>query len=363
MEDNFFINKKIAIVHDYLYTYGGAERVLEVFHEIFPYAQVYTSYFLPNKFPESFTSWGIKETWLGKTALKNTPLRKYFTLLCPFALKSLDLSTYDIVISSCTGPSKGVNTKKNCMHISYIYSPPWLEWNIIKPNTIFKTIYLRISRWWDFKAAQKPQYLIAISGIIKKRIKQFYKRESVVIYPPVDINKIIFQLDSQIIKEDYFIMCGRLEIYKGVSIVAKILDRNNLKLKIIGTGADQKNLFGLSKNIESLGFINDEQKFRELSKAKALIMWNEEDFGINMVEAIACGTPVIAFNKGGSQDIIKDGVNGVFFNTQDEKDLLQAIQRIKNITVDKSILINSIKSFSCEEFKKNILKYIKSTYL
>jgi len=354
-------NKKIAIVHDYFYVYGGAERSVEVIHEMFPDAPVYTSYFLPSAFPESFSKWNIQESFLGKTSLKNTVLRKFFTLLCPKAIELFDFSDYDIVISSTAGPAKGAITKGKTKHISYIYTPPWFEWGIAKAP-LRRKIYLPFMKKWDYRASQRPNKLVAISQVVKQRITQFYNRDSTIIYPPVEISRLQNSLGTQdfTLKEDYFVMGGRLELYKGVSIVAKILDKHGIKLKIMGKGKDAENLTGLSSNIEYLGFVSDEEKALLISKAQAFIMWNEEDFGITLVESLCCGTPIIAYGKGGALDIVQPGINGILFEEQTEQSFLAAIQKLQALDFNYKVVQESANKFSKEVFKKQFYKAIEA---
>jgi len=348
--------KKIALVHDYMYTYGGAERVFEVMVEAFPDADIYTSYYLPEKMPDKFKSWRIHESFLGKIPfLKNTFLRRYFTFPNFLAMWLLDLKKYDLIISSSSGPAKAIRFRKDAKHICYIHTPHWEAWGIKNSKSIFIKIAKPLLRWLEFWSAQKPSLLLANSSTTQKRIKEFYKRDSVVVYPPIDVERIQnFLKDKSIKKEDFFIMVCRLDLYKGVSIVAKILDKNGYKMKIIGKGEDEKNLVGLSNNIQYLGPVDDETKWIEMAKAKAFIMWNVEDFGITMVESLACGTPVIALGKGGSRDIIEDEINGIFFERQTEEDLIDAIKKLKKTHFDQKYMVQSVQKFSRESFRKKL---------
>lgn len=354
-------DKSIALVHDYLYTYGGAERVMEVIHDIFPKSPVYTSYFIKDKFPKQFEAFNIKESFLGKISLKNTWLRKFFTLFIPFAFETMNLSKYDIIISDSAGPAKGVNSSKNSFHISYIHTPPWFEWGIAKAR-LRRRIYLPLLKAWDKRAAKKPNILLANSTTVADRIKTFYKRDSIILHPPVEIEKLRSYVKNTSEKEDYYLMCSRLDMYKGVSTVAKILVKNGKSMKIIGRGDDEKNLINLPSNIEYLGFVDDQKKAEVFAKAKALIVWNEEDFGITMVEAIALGTPVIALNKGGALDILEDMENGVLFDDQTEDSLMQAIQKLDNNKFDSEFIKQSADKFSREEFERKFLDILNSEY-
>ena len=351
--------KKIAIVHDYLYVYGGAERVLEALHEIFPNAPIYTTYYVKDKLPKSFSTWNIKETYLGKIFIKNTWFRRFYSLFTYSAIRKFNFSEYDLIISITAGPAKNIRVTGKTKHISYILTPPWFEWGIAKPR-FRKKIYLWLSRMWDYKASQQPDKLIAISHTVQKRIKSFYKRDSTIIFPPVEIEHLRRLIQEKVIKKNYLLMCGRLEFYKGVSTVAKILEKQNIEMKIAGSGDDAKNLIGLSKRIEYLGFVDDQTKAKLMSEAKALIFWNEDDFGLTMVEALSCGTPVIAFGKGGALDIISDGKNGILLKYQTEKELLRAIKQIDSLSLDAKEIALSAERFSKDNFKKAIIKFVNS---
>lgn len=362
MSTNSGNQKKIALVHDYMYTYGGAERVFEVIREIFPEADVYTSYYIREAMPESWKNWRIKESFLGKIPfLKNTFLRRYFTFPNFLGIWSLNLKKYDLIISSSSGPAKGVRYRKNAKHICYVHTPHWEAWGIKNSKSIFIKLAKPLLRWLEFWSSQKPSLLLANSSTTQKRIKEFYKRDSLILYPPIDVEKINhFLADKNIQKEDFFIMVCRLDLYKGVSIVAKILDKYGYRMKIIGKGEDEKNLQGLSKNIEYLGPVDDETKWAEMAKAKAFIMWNIEDFGITMVESLACGTPIIAYGIGGSTDIVVDKTNGLFFNEQSESSLIGKIHELKSMNFSKEKCIESSQVFSKKSFQNQILKLIEN---
>lgn len=353
-------DKKIAIIPDYLYTYGGAERVFEVLHETFPEADIYTSYYISDNLPEKLKSWNIHESFLGKIPfLKSTFLRRYFTFPNYFALKTINFKDYDILVSSCTGPSKGISFPKDAIHLSYIHTPPWVAWGIKAPSSFFMKILKPLLRKIDFAAAQKPTLLLANSEITKARIKEFYNRDAIVLYPPVEVEAISnFLKDKNFQKEDYYVMCSRLDLYKGVSVVAKVLDKNGLKMKIIGRGEDEQNLKELTSNIDYLGFVSDQEKYEVIAKAKGLIMWNVEDFGITMVEALACGTPVIAYGKGGATEIVEEGRNGILFYQQNDDSLLKAIDRVESSRFDKAYVISSALKFSKGRFKLRLLEII-----
>lgn len=353
---------KIALVHDHLFERGGAERVLEALHEIFPKAPVYTAYYVEDKFHGLYEGWDIKQSFLRKVpCLSKLSSKSWFRtsllFFYPFIFSRLDLTQYDLVISSTNnGQAKGVKVGKNGYHISYIHTPPKRVWGIL-PVYGLRKFLVKFLRRYDYKFSKMPDILIANSLNVQNRIKKFYKRDSLVINPPV-LQKKLREWSSGYEKEDYFVMGGRLDEFKGVSMVAKILDKHGYKMKIFGRGEDQRNLGNLSANIEYLGYLNEEKKAEVLAKAKAFIMWNEEDFGIGMVESLACGTPVIAYGKGGALEIVENKKNGILFKDQSEVGLIEAVEKISKLSMDLEYIRISAEKFDKEHFIKNIKKNI-----
>lgn len=356
-------NKKIALVHDYFYTRGGAERVFEGLKEIFPDSPVYTSYYLEDKMPEFYKNWQIHESILGKIPiLKKTFLRRYFTLFNYLALRLLKIKDADLVISSSSGPAKGIRFSKGAIHVSYIHTPHWEAWGLKKTRKVFHILFRHLLKRLEFNSSWKPTFLLCNSKTTQERIRHFYLRDAKIIYPPVDVEEIIAHLKQiKIKKEEYFVMCSRLDPYKGISKVAEIISNSNLKLKVIGMpGADLENLQKhISNNIEYLGAVDDKTKWEIISAAKALIFWNVEDFGIVMAEALACGTPVIAYGEGGSVEIVKDGKTGTLFYEQNSESLINAIRKISKMKFKPVELQDSALRFSKLKFNNEILKFIE----
>jgi glycosyltransferase involved in cell wall biosynthesis len=362
---------KIALVHDYLKEYGGAERVVEALHEIFPEAPLYTAYYNPKtlgKDSQRFKGWEIRTSWMQKIpGIKNllSPLK----FLSPLAFESFDLSSFDVVISSSAAYyAKGVITAQGSKHIAYIHTPPrylygytknhWYKKNIF--TKIFGEILNHFMRIYDFQLSQRPDILVANSQNIKKRINKFYRRDAEVINPPVDLSEFeSIKKDTS----DYFLSLARLDPDKNIDLVIKTFNSNGQPLVIVGTGREEARLKKLAKsNITFAGKISDKERVQMLANAKALICAaSEEDFGITAIESQAAGTPVIALYQGGYKETVIDGKTGVFFGDLQIGSLQLAINKFETMKFKTEELKKNAARFSNENFKKQILDLIEKT--
>lgn len=363
---------KVALAHDYLKEFGGAERVLEALHEIFPNAPVYTAYYNPESLGENgkrFATWDIRTSWFQKFPFANYLLSP-FRLFAPLMFESFDLSEYDLVISSSSAAylAKAVITKPETLHISYIHTPPRFLYGYVtsfnyKKNPITRILgeianhFLRI---YDFEVSQRPDILVANSKNIKERIKKFYRRDAVVIYPPVDLKE--FHLKKT--KEEYFLALNRLVRGKGVDIIVSAATKLGISLKVAGVGPEMNALKkAAGKNIEFLGWVSDEERVKLLSSAKALIVAAEdEDFGITSIEAQAAGTPVIAPASGGFLETVIDGKTGLLYGGPglvDADSLTKALQEFDTLKFNPEDCRKNAEKFSKERFKKEILELVE----
>ena len=367
---------KVALAHDYLREYGGAERVLETLHEIFPNAPVYTAYVNLDAMGENgkrFKNWKIYPSWFQKFPFANQLLSP-FRIFGPMMFESFDLSEYDLVISSssATHLSKAVITKPETLHISYIHTPPRFLYGYVTSFNYKKHWWTRLGgeiinhfmRIYDFEVSQRPDILIANSKNIQARIQKFYRRDSVVIYPPIDISEIKLQKK----KQDFFLVLNRLVRGKGTEVIVNAATKLGIQLKVAGTGPEMDNLKKLAgKNIEFLGWVSDEERIKLLQKAKALIVASEdEDFGITSIEAQAAGTPVIAPSSGGFLETVVDQGNrqqatGILYGglgLVTVEALVAALQRFDLADFDPENLRKNAERFSKERFKKEILELV-----
>ena len=359
----------LAIAHDYLNQYGGAERVIEILHELYPDAPIYTSIYIPEKMPDSFRNMDIRISFMQKLPLIKKQF-KYYLLLYPKAFESFNLEGYDIILSSSSAFAKGIIPGKDSCHICYCYTPTrfiWDYYNYVRKEKylpiVFKLLPIAIKKLkiWDLKIIDRINYFIAISDNIKEKIKRYYNRDSEVIYPPVDFNK--FKVSDKI--EDYFLIVSRLNSYKNIDLAVKTFSKLQINLKIVGEGPFRKELEKIASScVEFQGKVSDEELVRLYGSCRALIFPGEEDFGIAPLEAQASGRPVIAYAKGGALETIVDGVTGLFFKENNVESMIEAVNnfiKIEDTFKQDTIRENALK-FDKEIFKKNINEFIKKRY-
>lgn len=359
---------KIALVHDYFTQYGGAERVLEIFCELFPRAPIYTLLYNERATGGAFKNKEIITSFLQKIPFSSKLFRS-LPLLMPFAIERFDLSYFDVVISNSTSFSKGIITKPDTLHISYCPTPPRYLWHdthesisefrfpkIIKPLIPFFTSYLRI---WDLQSSSRVDEFISVSKFIQQRIKKYYDRESVVIYPPIDTGK--FSISKEI--GDYFLLVGRMVPYKRFDLAIEAFKTLGLRLLIIGNGPEYKNLKSRikgHKSIKFLGLVSDRELPSYYSKAKALIFPQEEDFGLVPLEAMASGRPVIAYKAGGALESVVGGMTGIFFEKQSVDSLVEAVKKFNEKQFDPQKIREHALKWDKEVFKENIMNFLDS---
>ncbi len=364
---------KVALVHDYINEYGGAERVLRQLCEMFPDAPIYTAFRVEGSTADKeFKDREIHQSWLAPL-LKIWRLYSPLRFLIPFIWGSINLSSYDLVITSASwyvtrGFKVGPNTKVIC----YCHTPPrWLygyEMSVgftkYWPVKIYAAIVGHLIRMYDFIVSQNIDYWIANSKNVQERIRKFYRKDAVVIYPPVEVERII-EKTHKLVKKDYFLIVSRLVGAKGLKEIARSAKEIDLKLKVAGEAhgfADE--LKSLQKvagdKIELLGRVSDEDLYKLYGEAKGFIaLAKQEDFGITPVEAMAAGTPVIAFNGGGFKETVIDGKTGIFLNSVDTKTIAAAIKRFEKIKWDTKVLQEHARRFSKERFRKEMKSYLK----
>ena len=367
---------KIAFVHDWLVTYAGAERVLEQMLNCFPEADLFSTVeFLKDNEKDFIKNKKVKTSFIQKLPFAKKKYRNYLPLM-PLALEQLDLSGYDLIISSSHAVAKGIISGPNQIHICMCYTPIRYAWDLqnqyLKDSKLekgvkgfFLKLILHYIRIWDKSNSSGVDHFIAISNFISKRIKKFYGRDSDVIYPPVDLEK--FKLNSEV-RSDYYVTCSRMVSYKKIDLIVDTFSNElkDKKLLVIGDGPDRKKIQKLAKsNVTFLGSANDEILYDKISNSKAFIFAAYEDFGIAPIEAQSCGTPVIAFGKGGALETIKgmDSIKptGVFFKKQNSKSLAESVLIFEK-NYSKFIPENcrdNAKRFSIERFKNEFKTFIE----
>ncbi|NCN03552.1 MAG: glycosyltransferase family 4 protein [Candidatus Pacebacteria bacterium] len=357
---------RVALVHDYLREYGGAERVLEALHEIYPDAPVFVAFFDKEALgihAERFADWDIRQTWI-------TNLPFYKKLFSPYrifakaAFESLDLSEYDLVISSSNAyMAKAVKTKKGS-HYCYCHTPPrslygyttMTDWKKNPAIRMLGHLINHFMRIWDFEVAQRVDHFIANSQETKKRINKFYRKDSVVIYPPVDLTEKYSPKKD----EGYFLYVGRLAKSKNVDLAIKACTNLSLQLKLVGSGKGLDHLKNMAgPTIEFLGAVDDSKLHQLYAGAKAFIFPAEdEDFGIVPVEAMGHGVPVVCHRSGGPKETVIEGKTGLFFDQLTVESLMTQLEKIQTIRFDKKAIRKQAEKFSKDIFKKNIQKLV-----
>lgn len=356
---------KIAVVHDWLVTDAGAEKVLKSILEIYPTADIFSLVdFLNDK--DRKTIINNKKT---KTSfIQNLPLaKKHFRNYLPFfpkAIESFDLSKYDLVISSSWAVAKGVKTAKNQLHICYCYTPIRYAWdlydeytsNLKQPKKFLVQQSLKYIRKWDIDTLNRVDFFIADSKFVQDRIKKTYKKDSVVIYPPVDVDS--YTLCEK--KQDFYLSASRLVPYKKTKLIVEAFNEMpDKKLVVIGDGQEYEEIKKIAKsNIEVLGYQEKDVMIKYMQNAKAFVYAAIEDFGIVPIEASACGTPVIALGIGGTAETITHKLNGVHFKNQTTADIIKAVNEFEGISFDAKLISKNAQSFNNDRFKKELNGFI-----
>lgn len=354
-------------MHDFLDQYGGAERVLEAIHEIFPYAHVYTSRHNPTKLPLRMRNWDIRPFNLPKLPLAH--FLKYYTAFYPMLFENLDLREYDLVISSTAFFAKGILVRPGAVHISYIHTPPRFLYNYRAETGKRELFFYRpilalldnFFRIWDYRAAQRPDFILANSQEVAKRVKKFYRREATVIYPPMELPRRSEVGDRKSEKEFYYLVVSRLLSYKRVDLAVQAANELRVPLKIAGTGKEEHRLKRMAgSTVEFLGFVTDDELSGLYSNCQALVFPTDEDFGIVPVEAMSFGKPVLAFAKGGSLETVVAGKTGEFFREETTASLVEAWKSFDPSKYQAKDCVAQAKKFSKERFKEEFLKFVRS---
>lgn len=364
---------KVAIVCDWLMGTGGAERVVLELHRMYPKAPIYTSQYDPNPKVWYGDKWfedaDIRTGWLQKLPRS---LRKFLPVLRAWAFSHLDLSQYDVIISSSGAEAKGVRTGPNSVHISYCHSPTHYYWaryeDYVKhPGFGLLNPLARLGlkllagpmRRWDKKAAQRPDYMIANSTYTKDQIKKYYGRDSIIVHPPVDIKRFKM-LNKSSISRGGFVTVGRQTPYKRIDLAVRACSKLGLPLTVIGNGPDHQKLMKMAgPTIKFMTNVPDGDMPRYLQSAEAFIFPGVDDFGIVAIEALAAGTPVIAYKAGGALDYVNDKT-GLLFKSQSVEGLSKTLEGFKSHSFQQGDIQAKAEEFSPEVFRTKINELIDS---
>lgn len=358
---------KIAIIHDYLVQFGGAEKVLKILTEIFPQSPIFTIVYDPDAV-KGFENKNIKTSFIQNLPIGIEKYQWYLPLMAS-AVEKFDLSEFDLIISSCSSFSKGVIIQPHQQHICYCHTPTRYLWNdthnyiedlnLNKQLKKFVSLYLTKLRVWDRLAADRVDSFIANSDFVGQRIKKYYHKDSLTIHPPVETEKFI--VTNKI--GNYYLTGGRLVPYKRFDLAIKAFSRIGIPLKIFGTGPEYSSLKKMANpNIEFLGKISDFDLIKLYSKAIAFINPQTEDFGITAIEAMASGRPVIAYKTGGATETIVENQTGKFFIDQEWEDLATTVIKFKPENFNPLRIKQHASKFDKQIFKDKIYDFLKGIY-
>ena len=370
---------KIALIHEWFTTIAGSEKVVEQILHLFPQADVFAVHADPEtvRTTKFLQGRNVKSSFISKLPRANKSYRSYLPLM-PLAVEQFDLSGYDIVISSAHAVAKGVLTGPDQLHISYVHSPIRYAWDLqhqyLRESGLDHGLKGWIAKWllhkirlWDYRTAAGVDHFVANSGFIGRRIHKVYRRDSDVIYPPVDV--AAFDFCDQ--KQDYYLTASRLVPYKRMDMIVQAFARMpDKKLVVIGDGPDMPKLQAIaSPNVTLLGYQPFAELKRHMQQAKAFVFAAKEDFGITPVEAQACGTPVIAYGKGGSLETVVDSTDpakatGLWFPEQTVDSLMAAVQRFESLPVPISAQVcrQHAERFSVQRFRDEFADYVNQRW-
>ncbi len=354
---------RIALVHDYLNQYGGAERVLEALHELYPDAPVYTSIYDPAAMPASYADWDIRTSWMQRLPGWRKHFRKYF-LLYPSAFEAFDLSDYDLVISSSSAYAKGVIPRPGAVHICYCHTPMRFAWrtgDYVEREAIggrssgLLALLLTFLRVWDVVSSQRVDAFVANSREVAGRIQRLYRVAAEVIPPPVDLKPY---RDST--PGEFYLTGGRLVPYKRIDLVVEAFTALRLPLVVFGSGRDRERLEALAgPTVRFVGRVDDAELQRFYEGCRAYITAGDEDAGIQPVEAMAAGRPVIAYSAGGVRETVVEGETGCFFHEQTAAALAVAVARSRVQTWDPRAIRRHAEQFGRERFQQRMAALVE----
>jgi len=354
---------KIAVVHDYFTQLGGAEKVAEELYRMVPEATLFSTVALSEKMPPSLRNVPIRNSWMQHMPGMTKYFRLYF-LLYPFAVHSLDLSRFDLVLSSSSGYAKGVSTSPHTLHVCYCHTPMRWAWNFdnysardsmsLAARTILPPVIKGLRRW-DSNAARQPDHFIANSKTVAKRIQATYGRSAEIIYPPVDVDR--FRMSDE--RGEFYLVLSRLVAYKRLDLAVKACNLLRRNLIVIGDGTHREALMAESgPTIRFTGQLPDEDVSYLVSRCRALIFPGEEDFGIAPLEVAAAARPCIAYRAGGAVETILEGVTGLFFDQQTPEDLAACIERFERYEWSPLALRAHAETFRREVFHDRMRNFL-----
>jgi glycosyltransferase involved in cell wall biosynthesis len=360
---------RLALVHDYLNQYGGAERVLEELHALWPAAPIYTSMYAPDLMPPQYRRLDIRTSFMQRLPGVGRHHQKYL-LAYPLAFESFQLHEYDVVLSNSSAWCKGVITPPETLHLCYCLTPMRWAWSFheyverervagpLRRALLLAMHYLRV---WDVAAAQRVDRFLAISQAVAARIRKYYRREAEVIYPPVAVERFTPRAAPD--EPPFYLVVSRLIPYKRVDLAVEAFNRLGWRLKIVGDGRDRAALQARARpNVEFLGRLPDAAVCDLMARCQGFLFPGLEDFGIAPVEAQAAGRPVVAYAGGGALDTVRDGETGVLFGTQTADALADAVRRCADLAWDPLAIRAHAERFSTARFREELSSYVVAAW-
>lgn len=360
------VSHPVALVHDWLNQYGGAERVLEVLKALFPTAPVFTSMYWPEALPEAYRGWDIRTSFLDRWPLVHRHHQPFLPLY-PAAFASLDLTGYDLILSNKSGFCHGVRKPVGARHLCYCLTPTRFVWDFDtyvahegagRLAAVLVPPWLRWFQAWDGRAAQQVDAFAAISTAVRDRIRRYYGREAVVIHPPTDVSR--FTPSAEL--HNYYLIVSRLIPYKRVDIAIQAFNQLGQRLVIIGDGRDRGRLEALAgPTIEFWGRRPDAETRQAMARCQAFIFPGLEDFGLTPVEAQASGRPVIAYAAGGAVDTVIPGLTGALFAPQTAEALAETIAAFDPLGIDPQMCRQNALRFDLDVFRAKLAEFMGIT--
>jgi glycosyltransferase involved in cell wall biosynthesis len=354
---------RIALFQDYLAQNGGAERVTEAIHQALPEAELHTTMAVPERISPYLRQLEPTTSWMQSLPAKAKLYRHYF-LLYPFAIESTHLEEFDLIVSSCCGYAKGVRRGENGVHVCYCHNPMRWVWrfpeymqreNFSRPVKAALRCMVNGLKQWELRAATRPDYFIANSHIVARRLKEAFGVEASVIEPPIVTSRFWISRKS----EDYYLILSRLNAYKRIDLAVEACTRTGRRLLVIGDGPDRERLQSLSgPTVQFFGRQPDEAVNRYASRCRALIFPGEEDFGMAPLEVNAAGRPVVAFAAGGATETVKEGLNGVLFGEQSVDSLIDGLERLEASNWDPTSIRRNAQRYDINIFQERLLDYL-----
>jgi glycosyltransferase involved in cell wall biosynthesis len=360
--------ERTVLVHDYLNQYGGAERVLEVFHDLAPSAPIYTSIYDPQFMPSAYRSWDIRTSWMDRLPRVHARHQAYLPAF-PLAFERLRVPSCDLVLSSSSAFAKMVTPPPGALHVCYTHSPMRFAWDLDRyiarerlPRAAGAALRpgMALLRQRDRATLPRVHRFIANSTVVRERIRDFWGRESTIVYPPVDTERLRPVAPSEV--QDYFLMVSRLVPYKRFDLAIAACNALQLPLWIVGDGRDRKALQDQAgPTVRFLGRVSDDELRLLYARCRAAVFMSEDDFGIAQVEAQAAGRPVIALAAGGAYDTVIDGETGILVPRQETQSLIEAFARFDRVTFDSDRILTHAARFSRERFERELTALVAET--